>query len=520
MALILAINTQGRQTAALERLARELPGHELIGADSCTVAMTAVNRRLPDLVLLPEQIETGQAELVAYLRAVPGGVRTLTLPPPAPDNQAPEEGSRSFADQVRQCLASGIGRTQLIAAGFAVAKWIRARRASLTVAPPRETARRPDTRVADRVPVPMAAAPAAPLPRRREPAFVPEPFEEPTTEAEPEPPEELTTEAEPAPSMMLKAAAAAREWQEPIVSWLPRVGALAVLIAMVAGGVRYWPSLQAELTSGEVALETGPPGSQVLIDGTLAGTTPFTAKVSRGRHTIEFRSGEMTRTEELVVGAREHLVERVDWTTTPTGALQVESDPAGARVLVDGVLRGKTPLTVEGLSVGNHDVVIENPEGSVRRSVTIADGKTAELNESIFSGTLAVFSPFEIEISEGTRQIRLDDRGRTTLPAGPHRLRFQNPAFGYDELRTVDIKPGETGTVNLMPQTTITISSTAPAEVTIDGARVGDAPIQNLKINLGTRIITLKTAAGDERRFSVTATAKPVQLDVDFSKPQ
>jgi PEGA domain-containing protein len=506
MALILAVNPQGRQTAALERLARELPGHELMGADSCAVALTAVHRRLPDLVLLPAnaEAESGSAELLAHLRAVPGGVRTLTLPPT--NSQAPASASLSFADQIRQCLASGPGRTQLIAAGFAVAQWIRARRSSWTAAAVREAVRQPDATVAKRLPVPAAAPPTAPP--RREPAFEAEPIEEPTMETE------------PVPSLMSNAAAAAREWREPIVQWLSRVGALAVLIAIVAAGYNYWPKLQAQLTSGEVSLETGPPGSQVFIDGTLAGITPLTAKVTRGRHTIEFRSGDMTRTAELVVGAREHLVERVDWTTKPTGALQVESDPAGARVLVDGVLRGKTPLTVEGLTAGTHDVAIQNQEGTVRRSVTIADGKTAELSESIFSGSLAVFSPFEIEISEGTRQIPLDDRGRTTLPAGTHKLRFQNRALGYNEVRTVDIKAGETGTLNLVPQTTINISSTEPAEVSVDGAHAGSTPIQNLKINLGTRIVTVRNAAGDERRFPVTATAKPVQLDVDFSKPQ
>jgi PEGA domain-containing protein len=351
---------------------------------------------------------------------------------------------------------------------------------------------------------------------------------EPTTEDEETTEDEATTEAEatvpsmrePAPSLMSTAAAAAREWREPIVRWLPRLGALAVLVAIVAAGVTYWPKLRTDLTSGDVTLETGPPGSQVFIDGALVGTTPLTATVSRGRHTVEFRSGDMTRTKELIVGAREHLVERVDWTTKPTGALQVESDPAGAQVLVDGAVRGKTPLTVEGLSAGSHDVTIENQEGSVRRKVTIADGKTVELSESIFSGSLAVFSPFEITISEGTRPVLLDNRGRTTLPAGPHRLRFQSRTLGYDEVRTVEIKPGETVTLDLVPQTTISVTSTEPAEVSIDGARAGETPIQNRRVNLGTRLVTVKNAAGDERRFSVTATSRPVQLDVDFSKPQ
>ncbi|HEV3215037.1 MAG TPA: PEGA domain-containing protein [Vicinamibacterales bacterium] len=535
MALILAINPQGRQTAALERLARELPGHELMGADSYAVAMTAVNRRLPDLVLLPPEAEDGQAELIAHLRAVPGGVRTLTFRAPRSDGNLAADASGGFAELIRQCLASGPGRTQLIAAGRAVADWVRGRRTGgMAAAAVSERVRQPAVTAAERAPVrvpaapvraaapvplppapvraaaapgPVAAAPAAP-PRRPEPAFEPEPIEEPAEEAE------------PAPSLMSNATAAAREWRDPIVRWLPRVLALAVLIAIVAAGLNYWPKLEADLISGEVALETGPPGSQVFIDGALVGTTPLTAKVARGRHVIEFRSGDMTRTKELVVGAREHLVERVDWTTKATGSLQVESDPAGARVLVDGVLRGKTPLTVEGLSAGPHNVAIENQEGSVRRNVTIADGKTAELSESIFSGTLAVFSPFDIDISEGNQPVRLDDRGRTTISAGPHKLRFQNRSFGYDEVRTVDIKPGETGTLNLVPQTTISITSTPPAEVSIDGAPVGETPIQNRKVNLGTRIVIVKNAAGDERRFSITATSKPVQLDVDFSKPQ
>jgi hypothetical protein len=111
-------------------------------------------------------------------------------------------------------------------------------------------------------------------------------------------------------------------------------------------------------------------------------------------------------------------------------------------------------------------------------------------------------------------------RGRTTLPAGPHRLRFQSRTLGYDEVRTVEIKPGETVTLDLVPQTTISITSTEPAEVSIDGARAGETPIQNRRVNLGTRLVTVKNAAGDERRFSVTATSRPVQLDVDFSKPQ
>jgi hypothetical protein len=38
-------------------------------------------------------------------------------------------------------------------------------------------------------------------------------------------------------------------------------------------------------------------------------------------------------------------------------------------------------------------------------------------------------------------------------------------------------------------------------------------------VELGTREIVLKRTNGDERRTTVTVTAKPAALEVDFSKP-
>jgi hypothetical protein len=133
------------------------------------------------------------------------------------------------------------------------------------------------------------------------------------------------------------------------------------------------------------------------------------------------------------------------------------------------------------------------------------------------SGWVAVFAPFEVAISEGDQGIQADDRGRVMLAPGRHRLRFQNPEFGYDETRTVNVRPADTTTINLTPQTTIGITSNEPAEVLIDGTRVGDTPYEGT-VGLGTHSVTVRTA-GAERQITVEATSKPVQLEVDFSKP-
>ena len=133
------------------------------------------------------------------------------------------------------------------------------------------------------------------------------------------------------------------------------------------------------------------------------------------------------------------------------------------------------------------------------------------------SGWVAVFSPFEVSISERGIGVQMDDRGRAMLPPGRHRLRFQNSDLGYDETLTVDVKPADTTTVNLNPQTTLGVTSSAPAEVLIDGTRAGDTPFDG-KISLGTHTVTVKTAEA-ERQRTIEATSKPVQLEIDFSQP-
>ena len=112
------------------------------------------------------------------------------------------------------------------------------------------------------------------------------------------------------------------------------------------------------------------------------------------------------------------------------------------------------------------------------------------------SGWVAVFAPFDVRITEGNQGVPADDRGRAMLAPGRHRLRFQNRELGYDETRTVEVKPTETTTINLTPQTTIGVTSNEPAEVLIDGARVGDTPYEG-SVGLGTHSVTVRTAGAE-----------------------
>jgi hypothetical protein len=202
------------------------------------------------------------------------------------------------------------------------------------------------------------------------------------------------------------------------------------------------------------------------------------------------------------------------------GGLSVTSTPSGAQVLVDGKARGATPLTLTDLLAGRHTVELKSDAGTVQRTVVVTADKTAEVAESIFSGWLAVYSPFDLVISEGGRPLRLDDRHQMLLAPGMHNLRLANQTLGYDAMRQVELKPGEMTSLSVTPPPSrMTVTATEAAEVWLDAARVGDAPVYGWPVELGSHEIVVKRKAGGDRRFTVTMTVKPYTLNVDFSKP-
>ena len=349
-------------------------------------------------------------------------------------------------------------------------------------------------------------------------------------DAAPPPPVRPATVKPATVPMMSSIASGVGALSEPLMRWSRHIAVVAAVLAVVVGGVwaarTYLPKISETMTkpaaptTGTAVIESVPAGSQVLVDGKMAGTTPFTTELAVGRHVIEFRRLKATRKMEIDVTAGASTLGRLDWTSKRTGRLQVDSEPAGAQVIVDGRARGVTPVTLDGLTAGPHEVVLKSDDGSVRQSVDITADRTAEISEAIFAGWVQVSSPIELTITEGTRAIHLDDRNQVLLPPGTHELRFESRALGYHEIRRVEVKPGATTAISIVPAgSTLTVTSTLPAEVLVDGERVGETPLTGRPLSLGTRDIVVKSATGPERRFTITVTAAPVRLDVDFAAP-
>jgi hypothetical protein len=315
-----------------------------------------------------------------------------------------------------------------------------------------------------------------------------------------------------------------REWG-PLLRQIGVIAAGVVVVAAIgAGGWKGWSYFAnrppAAPKVGTAVLESIPTGSELFIDGTLAGKTPVITKLPAGSHNLEFRLRNSSRKLTIDVPADGYVKEQLDWTAKRKGSLEVLSEPDGASVTVDGEPRGVTPLTIDDLPVGSHTVVLESDSGSIKRTVTIAADRVSQVTEAIYSGWVHVSTPIEVQISEGARAIRLDERNQVLLPPGPHTLLFQNGPLGYQERKTVEVKPGAIASISIdPPESSLTVTASLPGEVLVDGQRIGELPLADKPIPLGTRVVVVRSITGAERRFTVTATVKPVSLVVDFSRP-
>jgi hypothetical protein len=209
--------------------------------------------------------------------------------------------------------------------------------------------------------------------------------------------------------------------------------------AAVAGG--YWYTHRT--TPGTVTFETKPIGLELLQDGQVKGKTPVTLVLSPGTYDFALRRGKTTKPFKIEVTEAAHITQKVDFTTLkPVGTLVINTDPAGARITLDGKSRGVTPQTIADVPIGQHTVVLDGEQGSVRRQVNVDEQETTTMNEGIFPGFLKVDASFDVKVLENGRQIGTGD-GQISMRSGRHEIELVNESQAYREKRTIEISPGE-----------------------------------------------------------------------------
>jgi hypothetical protein len=196
-------------------------------------------------------------------------------------------------------------------------------------------------------------------------------------------------------------------------------------------------------------------------------------------------------------------------------------------VTIDGRDFGTSPVTVKDLQPGDHLVVLENEFGSIQESVTIEAGVTASLVVPLKSaagapspGWISVVAPADVQVYANQQLIGTNRSARIMLPPGRHQLEFVNEALAFKATRSVSVAPAQVSTVKLdWPRGTLSVNALPWAEVSIDGERVGETPIGNVSLPIGTHDVVFRHPELGEQRHKVHVTlAAPARLSVDLRK--
>ena len=307
-------------------------------------------------------------------------------------------------------------------------------------------------------------------------------------------------------------------------------------LSLVAGGIVAFQLQGASLSTpgsvprtGRLALETRPPGAQVEIDGQPRGTTPLAVDLPVGTHAVRLHLEAEERLLSVDVTAGAQMSQYFELaalaaTPAPVGHLTIVSEPPGARVSINGEARGVTPVTVRDLQATPHKVTVVGPTGSSERTVDVEPGGTTSVvfalgRPGVTAGYLSVQSAFAVQIAEGGDIVGSSAASRVMMAAGRHDMTFSNAELGFEDRRQLEIRPGATTTIRLDAVAALNINARPWADVEVDGVSLGQTPIANHSLPLGSHVVVFRHPELGERRQTVVVTARgPNRISMDLTR--
>ncbi|MBQ9430581.1 MAG: PEGA domain-containing protein [Kiritimatiellae bacterium] len=234
-------------------------------------------------------------------------------------------------------------------------------------------------------------------------------------------------------------------------------------------------------TKGLLLLLTDPKGCEVSENGVSLGVTPLMiTTLPVGTHRLQISSaGYQTKLLEVKLEGRTPLRQEVTL-MSDSGTINLTSDPVGAEVYVNGILRGKSPCKIDRIPGGQvtlelkadgfqpHSREISMAAGEVQavdirlqplpgtlRIVTIPDGARVYVDNE-FRGN----APYDwVNVKPGQYRVRVDMAGHESAARN---VTVEQGASATEEFRLVR----NTGRIEL-------ITAPAGAMVLVDGEKRG-----------------------------------------------
>jgi hypothetical protein len=280
------------------------------------------------------------------------------------------------------------------------------------------------------------------------------------------------------------------------------IAIVAALVAAIAATLLLRQGPPAPATAPEppqtarVSINSEPSGASVVVDGEDRGRTPVALSLVPGTHVVRLQQGSATR--EITVSApagseTSHYLELAA-PVSPAGAPAVTRQSAAT-----AVARPARP-----------DAALTN--------VVAAGSRPQATSGTVTNGTINIATPFEVDVLEDGTPLPRDSSGNVTVPPGVHTLEFVNARLGVRQRRSVEVDGGRSVTVALdVPNGILHVNAVPWADVAVDGRPLGQTPLGNVSLPVGTHELVFTNPDLGTARRSVTVTADaPVRVSVDL----
>jgi len=241
------------------------------------------------------------------------------------------------------------------------------------------------------------------------------------------------------------------------------------------------------------------PGGIVSVDGGAESPAPlYLSEVEPGRHVIKVRAPDFrTHIVEVVLSPGEE--KRVPVTLSRAEViLSINSKPEGARVMLDGKLRGHTPLQLDDVSTGEHKISLSLGDYEpVDYTVTVhAPAEPVLLTMEPSRGSIQIGStPDGADIYINDRLQEQKTPTRLELPVGEYTLEVRKSQY-HPAIRTIQVRRGVNPPIMLTPevQTAILNIESMPkgASIRVNGELRAEVTPAELALPVGDYAIAVE----------------------------
>jgi hypothetical protein len=135
-------------------------------------------------------------------------------------------------------------------------------------------------------------------------------------------------------------------------------------------------------------------------------------------------------------------------------------------------------------------------------------------------GWVSISAPFEVDVAENNDIVGSSSTTRIMLAAGRHDVVLSNRNVGYKESRRLEVIAGKTTAIRIEPpRVAISVNARPWAEILMDGASIGQTPISNLLVTVGSHELVFRHPQLAERRQNVIVTVNgPNRIAADLTK--